>query len=157
MAIFLLFAFIAVPIAEIAVFIEVGGRIGGLNTIILVVVTALVGTWLLRSQNIFPVDEVFDGLCLLAAGAFLLTPGFVTDTVGFLLFVPPLRRLLRRGIWLWLSRSGTTRVWVNGETVTGTEPHHGQHTPPGTIEGEYHEIGTGKDRDDDEKPPLNRP
>ena len=102
MAKFILLAFIAVPIIEIAVFLEVGAQIGVLNTILMIVVTAIIGTWLLRSQgiqtlqraqeslnqNVFPAFEVFDGLCLLFAGGLLLTPGFVTDAVGFFLFVP---------------------------------------------------------------------
>ncbi len=171
MGILLLIAFIAIPVVEIAVFIEVGSRIGGLNTIILVFLTALIGTWMLRSQgfqtlqrvqeslnrNIFPMAEVFDGLCLLVAGALLLTPGFFTDAIGFLLFIPPFRRLLRGWIWLWLSRSGKTRVWVDGEAAPREHGHRGRTTPPGTIEGDFREVDPEKDRNNDRKPPLGRP
>jgi UPF0716 family protein affecting phage T7 exclusion len=108
MAFFLLIAFIAVPIVEIAVFIEVGGRIGVWSTVGVVILTAVMGTALLRQQglsvlfriqenleaNRMPVQELFDGVCLVLAGALLLTPGFVTDAIGFLLFVPPFRRWL---------------------------------------------------------------
>jgi len=163
MAIVLLIAFIAVPLAEIAVFIEVGGRIGAVNTILMVVLTAMAGASLLRrqgiqtlnrvqesfSRNVFPVTEVFDGLCLLAAGALLLTPGFVTDTLGLVLFIPSFRRRLRRWIWLWLTRSGTTHVWVNGEEA-------GRAAPTGTIEGDFREIDTERDPKDGGKPPLGR-
>jgi UPF0716 protein FxsA len=170
MAIILLIAFIAAPIVEIAVFIEVGGRIGVLNTVLTVVLTAMIGTWLLRSQglrtlnrvqqsldrNIFPVEEVFDGLCLLVAGVLLLTPGFVTDAMGFLLFIPPFRRRLRHWVWLWLSRSGTTRVWVDGEDMTGGRSPPGGRPPSGAIEGDFHEVEPETDRKDHGKPPPDR-
>ncbi len=104
----ILIAFIAVPLLEIAVFIEVGGRIGLWPTIGTVILTAVIGTALLRQQglsvlfrirenmeaNRLPIREFFDGICLVLAGALLLTPGFVTDAVGFLLMVPPLRSAL---------------------------------------------------------------
>ncbi len=102
MAVYIALAFILVPIIEIAIFIEVGGEIGLWNTLAVVVLTAIVGTWMLRAQGmrtlrsaqdslarqVFPVSEVFDGLCLLVGGALLLTPGFLTDALGFLLFQP---------------------------------------------------------------------
>ena len=102
MPLLILGLFIVIPIVEIAVFIEVGGRIGLWNTVAVVIITAMIGTWLLRSQGlktlesarrnmerqVFPVAELFDGICLLLAGGLLLSPGFVTDAFGFLLFVP---------------------------------------------------------------------
>ena len=89
---------LVVPIVEIALFIKVGGLIGVWPTIGIVIATALAGAALLRRQglatlrsarasladNRFPIDEVFDGLCLAVAGALLLTPGFFTDAVGLL-------------------------------------------------------------------------
>ncbi|MCB1885741.1 MAG: FxsA family protein [Geminicoccaceae bacterium] len=106
----LLLVFIAVPIAEIAVFIQVGGLIGLVPTLLLVLLTALVGSVLIRGQGLRvlgqakaevdrgrpPVRELFTGLCLVVAGMLLLTPGFVTDTMGFLLLLPPVREALRR-------------------------------------------------------------
>jgi len=106
---YLLFAlFIGVPILEISVFISVGEEIGLGWTLAIVILTAVIGTWMLKRQGLktlfrlqdqldqgqLPLREVFDGFCLLLAGAFLLTPGFVTDGVGFLLFLPPFRNLL---------------------------------------------------------------
>ncbi len=99
---------VGVPIGEIAVLIKVGKVIGFWETIGAVILTALIGTHLLRRQglavlkkaqasmdeNRFPVDEVFDGLCLLFAGALLLTPGFITDAIGLALFVAPFRAVL---------------------------------------------------------------
>ncbi len=113
MTLWILLAFIGVPLIEIALFIEVGGLIGLWPTIAIVIVTAMAGTALIRHQGLstlqraqqemeaqrLPVRELFDGVCLLFAGALLLTPGFLTDAVGFTLLVPPLRRLLGRYVW----------------------------------------------------------
>lgn len=109
---FLLLAFIVVPLAEIAVLIQVGGWIGVVPTLALIILTAIVGTWMLRhqgfsvfsraqrqlEQGVMPVAEVFEGLCLLVAGVLLLTPGFLTDAVGALLLVPQVRALLYRQV-----------------------------------------------------------
>ena len=162
MAVLVLIAFVAVPLIEIAVFIEVGGHIGVWNTVLTVILTAMIGTWLLRRQglrtlqraqesfnrNVLPVAELFDGLCLLAAGALLLTPGFVTDAAGLLLFVPPLRRLLRQWVWLMLTRSGHARVWINGEDIAARQPPDRRRDGDGTIEGDFREIEPGKDDKD---------
>ena len=105
---YILLAFIAVPLIEIAVFLQIGDVIGLWWTLAVVVATAIGGTLMLRSQGLatlhraqahmaqgrMPLREVFDGLCLLMAGALLLTPGFVTDIAGGLLFLPPIRTLL---------------------------------------------------------------
>ena len=96
---------LVVPIIEIALFILIGGEIGLGWTLLLILVTAIVGTVLLRSQGLatmerirtetragrVPGRELAHGLMLLVAGILLLTPGFFTDTLGFLLFVPQLR------------------------------------------------------------------
>lgn len=163
MPLLILMALLAVPLVEIAVFVEVGERIGAWNTVLAVILTSAAGLWLLRLQglhtlrrvqeslarNVFPVGELFDGLCLLAAGALLMLPGFVTDAIGLLLFVPPFRRLLRYGLWLMLSRSGRTEVWINGEEVSPARPRRDGRK---TIEGDYREIESrGDDRDRDPK------
>ena len=158
MAKFILLALIAVPIIEIAVFLEVGDRIGAFNTILMIVITAIIGTWLLRSQglqtlqsaqeslnhNVFPVSEVFDGLCLLMAGGLLLTPGFVTDVVGFLLFVPWVRRMLREMAWSFLARSGRAGAWTNAENPMGPGENHPGGNGPATIDGKFREIDNDK-------------
>ena len=101
--------FIGVPILEISVFISVGEEIGLSWTLAIVILTAVTGTWMMKRQGLktlfrlqsqlnqgqLPLREVFDGFCLLLAGAFLLTPGFVTDGVGFLLLISPFRSLIR--------------------------------------------------------------
>jgi UPF0716 protein FxsA len=102
--------FLIVPLVEIYVLIQVGGVIGALWTVILVVLTAVLGGGLMRFQGLttflrfrnrldvgeLPAEELVEGILLLLAGALLLTPGFVTDAVGFALLVPPLRRQLAR-------------------------------------------------------------
>ena len=90
-----------------------------------------------------PARELFDGLCLLVAGALLLTPGFVTDSVGALLFVPPLRNALRRAIGRYIAARAETRVFVDGREV------HRQHPSSHTIDGEYDDLTDrpGPDRD----------
>jgi UPF0716 protein FxsA len=161
----LLIAFIGVPIIEIAVFIEVGERIGLWSTLAIVVLTAIAGTTLLRLQglstlrraqeamarNQLPLKEVFDGLCLLVAGALLLTPGFVTDAMGALLFIPAVRAGLRHLIGRYILSRHDVHVhqhWEHRETRWD-----GQDTPPqgDVIDGEFEEI-------EDEKPedPSNR-
>ncbi len=145
MGIFLLAAFIGIPILEISVFIQVGGLIGLWPTIATVVITALAGTALLRHQGLatlnraranleaggLPLKEVFDGACLLVAGALLLTPGFVTDGIGLLLMTPPVRDALR----IFLGRHVQTRVHTQGGQHPGAHGGMGRGNPgkgPGT-------------------------
>ncbi len=144
--------FIGIPIAEITVFIDIGGRIGLAATLGLVVVTAIVGTVLLRNQGLatlekarrslenhrFPVDEVFDGLCLLVAGALLLTPGFVTDGFGLLLFLPPLRALLRKWTWNRMVAGGRVSVGTGGQ---GPVPPEGSTV----IDGDFEVVETSEE------------
>jgi UPF0716 protein FxsA len=97
-----------VPLVEIYFLIQVGQVIGAGWTVFLVVATAVIGAFLLRLQGFqtlhraqtsmaqgqLPATEMLEGLCLLISGALLLTPGFVTDTLGFLLLTPPVRQAL---------------------------------------------------------------
>ncbi len=156
MAFLLLAAFIGVPLLEIAVFIQVGGLIGLWPTLGLVILTALVGTWQLRAQGlatltraraqidrgVLPAHELFDGLCLLFAGALLLTPGFVTDTLGLLLFLAPFRDLLRGWFVRHLKTHAETRVWVDGEEVYRRGPQDS------VIDAEYQEVEPDERPDD---------
>jgi len=110
MPLILLGLFIAVPLIEVYLFIELGSVLGALWTVLLCVATAVCGAALVRMQGRqvmasaqralnegrMPATEAFDGMCLLAAGFMLLTPGFFTDTLGFLFLVPPFRAVLRR-------------------------------------------------------------
>lgn len=172
MGLFLLLFMIAVPIIEIAVFIQVGGWAGLWPTLAAVVITAMIGTALLRHQGFatlarardnlnagrFPVTEVFDGLCLLVAGALLLTPGFVTDAVGLLLFVPGLRAALRVFLGQRLMQSGRIHAFSDGPksgTAGWNEPPR---DPSTVIDGEYEEVDeAGTDPDGKKDPPGDNP
>ena len=102
--------FVAVPILEILVIIEVAGVLGALETVVLLVAISLVGAWLVRREGLgliasirrqldrgeMPTDELVDGVLVAVAGALLLTPGFVTDAVGLALLVRPTRAVVRR-------------------------------------------------------------
>ena len=104
--IFLLFIFI--PIIEIAIFITVGSNIGILNTIAIILLTAIIGIYLVRrqglsllfnaqrniAQGIMPTEEIKGGVFLLISGLLLITPGFFTDCVGFLMFMKPVQNFI---------------------------------------------------------------
>jgi UPF0716 protein FxsA len=109
MALLLILIFIVLPIAELYVIIKVGGAIGVLPTIALLIADSFLGAALLRSQGRaawrrfnealaagrVPAREVFDGTMIILGGAFLLTPGFITDVIGLLLLIPPTRAVFR--------------------------------------------------------------
>ena len=161
-------ALIAVPLIEIALFVVVGGRIGLLATVAVVVVTAMCGAALLRLQGLeviaqarraaeagqMPIESIVDGVFLFAAGLLLLTPGFLTDSIGFLLFIPPLRRTLAAWMWRRLLASGA----FVGFTARsgGAGPSSGDRRPRGhppiidgdVIEGDYVEIDETDTSDD---------
>jgi UPF0716 protein FxsA len=139
-------ALIGVPLLEIALFIKVGGWIGLGPTLALIVLTAVIGAWIMRQQGIgvllraqrqlaegtLPVMEVFEGLCLVIAGALLLTPGFFTDALGALLLVPAVRRALYRRL----------RGHIEAHVIDVSRRGH-ERTPaaPGPIiEAEYEQI-----------------
>jgi UPF0716 protein FxsA len=105
----LVLLFIAVPLAELAVIIQVGGAIGVWPTIALLLADSLLGAWLMRQQGRaswrrfnqalqagrVPTREVLDGALVIFGGALLLTPGFITDIFGLILLIPPSRALVR--------------------------------------------------------------
>ncbi len=127
-------ALLGVPLIEIGVFIEVGGRFGLWPTLVLIVGTAIAGAILLRHQGLstlararetvasggLPVQEVADGVCLLIAGALLFTPGFVTDAAGGVLLVPPARHLVQRWAFRRMIASGRVSARGYGHEARGT-------------------------------------
>ncbi len=127
----LLALFIGIPAVEIATFIRVGAAVGVFNTVAFTFLTAFLGVVLVRWQGFRaleelrqamdegrpPVLEIVSGALLLLAGILLLIPGFVTDAAGFLLLVPPLRRLLAGLILSRLAEKAEVRV---RETPAGT-------------------------------------
>tara|TARA_B100001964_G_scaffold140837_1_gene155228 strand:+ start:529 stop:888 length:360 start_codon:yes stop_codon:yes gene_type:complete len=106
--IFLLFIFI--PIIEIVIFIAVGSNIGILNTIAIILLTAIVGIFFVKrqglnllfnaqrnmTQGIFPTQEIKGGIFLLISGLLLITPGFFTDCLGFAMFLKPVQDFVSR-------------------------------------------------------------
>ena len=148
MPLLLLTIFIAVPLIEIGLFIQVGQAIGLWSTLAVVILTAVIGTWLLRQQGFktlqkfqtevaqgaIPTITLSDGICLLVAGLLLLTPGFFTDAIGFLLFVPAFRQLMRR---YFASRIKTAGSGFSYHHYSEPPQHPGN---PTIIDGEYEEL-----------------
>ena len=141
--------FIVVPLAELYVILKVGDAIGAVWTILLLAADSVLGSLLLRTQGRsvwrrfntalaegkMPHREVLDGVLVVFGGAFLITPGFITDVVGIVLLIPPTRALVRR---LLVSRLGrriavrTTRRGPMPYDVEGTARE--DPSPPGRLE-----------------------
>jgi UPF0716 protein FxsA len=134
-----LILFLVVPFVEIYLLVEIGSRVGALLTILLVVSTAIVGAWLVRLQGLatwrqfqaalaraeLPATPLAEGLCLLVAGALLLTPGFFTDAVGFACLISPLRRSVAK--YLLRRVMGRVGVAQSSWPRNGSEPLDGKY------------------------------
>lgn len=108
----LVLAFVVIPLVELMLLVFLQDRIGLGTTIAIVLITGFVGAWLVRRQGTrtwrsareqfemgqLPSRELAHGAMILFGGALLLTPGFLTDAVGFSLMVPPIRELVRRTV-----------------------------------------------------------
>ncbi|MBY8916482.1 membrane protein FxsA [Nitratireductor sp. L1-7-SE] len=156
------FLLLAIPLAEIAMFVVVGSQIGVFPTLGLVLVTAIAGSILLRIQGFgvvrriqetmneggVPGRDLVHGMMIMVAGVLLLTPGFITDTLGFLLFVPA----IRDAGWKFLR----SRIVILGGPASAGGRHanpHGRDTGPQTIDlsaDDYSESG-------DENSPWRKP
>lgn len=168
---FLFIFFIAVPLGEMLLLFEVSDRIGPLITLGLVVATAVIGVQILKRQGFatlsrarqklesgqLPAQEIVEGMLLAAAGALLLTPGFITDTIGFVLLTGPLRRPIAR----YVVRSGLVKAMAgsaSGASFSRFSSGDGQPDGSNIYEGDYHEEPAslpgseqGPDSDDVEK------
>jgi len=136
---------VGVPIIEIGLFIQLGGFLGLWPTLTIVVATALIGSMLLRTQGLSTLEELkrtaetgqspagpmANGALILVAGLLLLTPGFFTDSFGFLLMVPPIRTLLIK----WIATRAQMKIYASAAN---------SQQPPDVIDGEFEII------DDDE-------
>ena len=149
-AVVLFLVFVVLPLAELYVIIQVGGAIGIWWTLLLLLADSILGAALLRSQGRtvwrrfntalaegrMPHREVVDGALVLLGGAFLITPGFITDVFGILLLLPPTRALGRRLIMSRIGRQVTVRVSGGGRPpdfdVEGTATEYDR--PPGRLE-----------------------
>ncbi|MBL4893157.1 MAG: membrane protein FxsA [Rhizobiaceae bacterium] len=141
------FMLLFIPICEIGVFILVGGQIGVGYTLALILVTAIIGSILLRFQGLsllskiqnetragrMPGKELVSGVMILIAGILLLTPGFVTDTIGFLLFVP----FVRTVIWAFIGSKISVSMAgsMQGSSSQGNAAGFGFNPPPRSSEG----------------------
>ncbi len=110
MALRLILLFTIIPLIELFLLIQIGKHLGALPTITIVFITGIAGGLLARSQGlniyrnikkdlqdgIVPTDSLLDGLFILTAGALLITPGLITDILGFLIMIPVFRRWLKR-------------------------------------------------------------
>ena len=158
---YLFLAFLMVPLIEIGLFIQVGGAIGLWPTLAIVVLTAVLGTSLVRSQGRLalgqmrssfqtlsdPAEPLAHGAMILFAGALLLTPGFFTDAFGFALLMPPVRiavyRYLAKRVKVAQFQMGSASM--HGSYTGGRGhphgSHPGQHSAKGDIiDGDFEEV-----------------
>lgn len=149
---FLFLLFIAMPILEIFVLIKVGSSLGVWTTIGIVILTAVIGSYMLRAQSLatirsvqeklnsgqVPAIQMFEGVALLVGGIFLLTPGFLTDAFGFFCLFAPTRRwllkkvLARASVSVFQGSANSDRVYSNEKSANPTE-----RTGSNVIDGEY--------------------
>lgn len=144
--------FVLIPLSELFVFMNVSEHIGLGTALLMALLTAILGGVIVRYQGIstlmsaqaslqrgsMPSKELFDGLCIVAAGATLITPGFITDAVGFALLIPPIRDALRTKL------SKNARFTMSGFGAEHSEFHdaHRQNHPsdPNVIDVEYETV-----------------
>ncbi len=142
--------FVAVPLIEIALFIQVGGAIGLWPTLAVVVVTAILGTSLVRAQGALamtqlrdsfgqlndPTEPLAHGAMILFSGALLLTPGFFTDAIGFALLIPP----VRSAVFKYLK----SRVKVQSFTMGAEQETYRQPQGDDVIDGDFTDVTPDK-------------
>ncbi|MBW1698554.1 MAG: membrane protein FxsA [Deltaproteobacteria bacterium] len=127
----LFLAFTLIPVAEIYLFIKIGGAIGAFNTIALVILTAFFGAHLARmqgmqtmfririslQQGVMPGEDLIDALLIFVAGIVLLTPGFLTDAFGLFLLYPHTRKVFKKWLKQRLNR------WIQDQDIHITRYH----------------------------------
>ncbi|MCD5401944.1 FxsA family protein [candidate division NPL-UPA2 bacterium] len=126
---YLILLFTVVPVVELALLIKLGQHIGVSYTLAIVILTGVAGGYLARSQGlatlrriqddinkgVMPADKIFDGVLIFCGGILLLTPGLITDLIGFMALVPFTRRLIK----LWLKRKAENMI-AQGRVITIT-------------------------------------
>lgn len=173
LALILFVAFIVVPIVEIFLILQVSDIIGGWQTVGLLVAEMLFGGWIVRREGrrawralseallrgVMPDRELADAALVLVGGTLLLTPGFLTDAVGFLFVLPPTRPLVRRLLAVYVSRrmkAAQTRMGIPygvtgfGDVPPGTSGPGGQAGTPDHGDADGHQVIRGEvvqDRD----------
>ncbi len=160
--------FLVIPIVEIYFLLKVGDIIGAFPTIILVVLTAVIGAGLLRQQGLstlarlqrnigqgkIPAQEMIEGVLLAVGGALLMTPGFVTDTMGFLCLLPFSRTFIAKNIMKRSADKIKAGVGAQMGGFTYSSSYHSNETnqsphDPNVVEGEFTEV--------EENPPIISP
>ena len=168
----LLLLFIAVPLIEIALFIQLGSVLDLGWILLIVVLTAILGTWLVRQQGRGvlrqlqtsmqdlrdPTEPLVHGAMILFSGALLLTPGFFTDAIGFLLLVPAVRVLAFR--WLRarvLAGDIRMRGTVHAEMHTGRRPGaRTRHPDDEVVDAAYEVVPDEETREPDDCPTIGK-
>jgi len=139
-----LIIFIIIPFIELAIFAAVSDVIGLWTALLFALLTAIIGGNIVRMQGLqtiaamrssmdqgqIPTSEIFDGFCLVAAGALLITPGFLTDAIGFALLIPVFRDWMRRMV------NDHTNISAN---TTSYQSYRAPNDPT-IIEGEYEDL-----------------
>ncbi|KKD58102.1 exclusion suppressor FxsA [Grimontia sp. AD028] len=164
----LLLMFITVPVIEIALFIQVGGVLGLWPTVALILLTAVVGASLVRSQGLqtlmtvqrrmnqgeLPAQQIIEGVMLAVAGVLLLTPGFMTDAMGMAVLLPWPRAWLAKQFMSKVKVAGFQRGFggqpgqgpYGGQDPFNRGPHQGSNDGGNTFEGEYQRKDEDRDR-----------
>lgn len=155
-----LIIFVVIPLVELGIFAAVSEHIGLWSALLFALFTAVLGGSVVRMQGMqtiasmrgnmdqgrMPTKEIFDGFCLVAAGALLITPGFLTDAIGFSLLIPPLRDALRKTL------KKHAKFAMGSASFTGDGFSSKQYSDPNIIEGEFENL----DPEQDNKPPSKR-
>ena len=166
----LLAIFIIVPIIEIYLFMRIGEMIGVWPTLGMIILTAAIGVSMLKWQglstlqraqsnlqeNKIPATELVEGIILLLCGALLLTPGFFTDTVGFLMLVPPIRQgvakaLVEKGKIQMFNGSGFKSSGFSGFSTNGDFSQNHNNQDGDIIDGEFTKDDKPTNTDDIKK------
>lgn len=155
-------AFVAIPIIEIGLFLKLGSLVGVWLTLVIVVLTALLGTVLVRTQGVValqnlqssfskmenPAEPLAHGAMILVSGVLLLTPGFLTDTVGFLLLIPAVRTM----VFSYMLNKIKARQFhmgpkpgFSGPGFSGDSPKNEKHA---TISADYKDITPHRPRNE---------
>lgn len=150
-----LLLFVITPLTELYVLIAVGAKIGALSTILLTLLTATVGILLVRTQGLvtalqanaamgrgeIPAVAMLEGVVLVLCGVLLLLPGFITDTIGFLLLIPA----LRYRVLLYMLQSAAVTAHAHAHNSTDPDGFSANyHKDEEVVEGEYEEVSRPK-------------
>ena len=139
--------FIGIPLIEVMLFITIGKHIGLWNTIFIIIITGVIGAVLVKNQGIsilnkaleeiklnkVPILSIFEGIAIFVAGAFLLTPGFLTDTLGCILLIPKTRNLIIAYISSYLKKRA---IYKEKNTYYSNEENEENKT----FEGKFEEV-----------------